>query len=81
MEDQKVAEVGEDVLTDERDGGEVSPENGSQKETNQEVHTEEETVERVAENKFHFHSCDASIPPSSAVAGLWRRLTSCRVIV
>ena len=36
------------------------PEDGGEEETNQEVHNEDEAVERVAENKFyfrHFNSC------------------------
>ena len=61
MKDQKVAEVGEDVPANERDGAEVFPEDGGEEETNQEVHTENKAVERVAEDKFYFRHSNGSL--------------------
>ena len=69
MKDQKVAEVGEDVPANERDGGEVFPEDGGEEKTNQEVHTEDEAVERVAENKFYFHCSNGCLSLSLNCTG------------
>ena len=55
MKDQKVAEVGEDVPANERDGGEVFPEDGGEEKTNQKVHTEDQTVQRIVKSKFYFY--------------------------
>ena len=55
IKNHKVAEICENVLAKERDGGEVFPEDGGEEKTNQKVHTEDQTVQRIVKSKFYFY--------------------------